>query len=338
MKETAIMVREPALYIIDCIKQTDFSKPVNRYLLYGEHGCGKSLSLAHLTHFGHSQGMVVLSLSHIKKWLTKYYTTAPSTYRKGHIDHIKNSNILLKNFKQANTDRLADCVTHREYVWSVREKTPAGSPLMDIVDVGCERLPFSADALNVLLRELAINCSEGRARLMLVCDGVNSLFSDHTLVHREKTEREYEVRVEVSDEWTANCVKVDECSVLRNIKKLFSGTWNGGVVVGSLCKGSVVEKTATQTRWWRHLEASMRPDTTSHRPFQLLGEEGWRAAHPFMPVEVLPYSEAELDSHIAYYVERGWMGKECMDMTAKQEIHFLTGRNPKDFFNFSPSF
>jgi hypothetical protein len=37
---------------------------------------------------------------------------------------VYNANIFLKNFKQANGKRLGQCVTHREYVWSVREKTP----------------------------------------------------------------------------------------------------------------------------------------------------------------------------------------------------------------------
>ena len=95
-------------------------------------------------------------------------------------------NILLKNFKQANLERLSDpkLVTHKDYTWSVREKTLAGSPLMDVIDIGCERLAFAADAVNVLIRELKLNCSAGNCKLMVVCDGVNSLFAEQTLVHR----------------------------------------------------------------------------------------------------------------------------------------------------------
>ena len=36
-------------------------------------------------------------------------------------------------------------------------------------------------------RELKLNCNEGNLRLMVVCDGVNSLCTEYTLVHREKT-------------------------------------------------------------------------------------------------------------------------------------------------------
>jgi len=339
LKETAIMVRDPALYIMECIKHSDLSKPVNKFVLYGKHGCGKSVSLSHLTHFGHSRGMVVLSLGLIKKWMTTYYPTQPSTHTPGAVDHVTNSNVLLKNFRQANAERLAPCTTHRDYVWSVRERTDQGAPLLDVVNLGCERLAFSADALNVLLRELRLNSSEGRIETLVVCDGANSLFSEHTLVHRDKPAREHLVRTPLPQEWVAQCVSVDECSVLKNIKKMLSRPWSGGAVVGSVCKGAVVERTLGKTRWFLEREKDMRPDLADHSlPFQLLGEEGWRSLHPFVPVEVLPYSESELDSHIEYYVERGWISKECSAMAARQEIHFLTGRNPGDFFNFSPSF
>ena len=159
---------------------------VCRIVLYGRNGCGKSLTLSHLTHYGHSAGYITMTFSQIKKWITRYYETAPSSYTPGHVDHVMNSNILLKNFKQANLERLSDpkLVTHKDYTWSVREKTLAGSPLMDVIDIGCERLAFAADAVNVLIRELKLNCSAGNCKLMVVCDGVNSLFAEQTLVHR----------------------------------------------------------------------------------------------------------------------------------------------------------
>ena len=95
-----------------------------------------------------------MTFSQIKKWLTKYYEIAPSTHTPGHVDHIMNSSIFLKNFKQANVRTLSDpaVVTHKDYVWSAREKTLAGSPLMDVIDMGCERLAYAADALNIVIR------------------------------------------------------------------------------------------------------------------------------------------------------------------------------------------
>ena len=64
----------------------------------------------------------------------------------------------------------------------------AGSPLMDVIDMGCERLAFAADALNIVIKELKQNCNDGSCKLMVICDGVNSLFAEQTLVHKEKKE------------------------------------------------------------------------------------------------------------------------------------------------------
>jgi len=339
LQETAIMVRNPAIHIMNCIKNSDLNNPAVRYLVYGMPGCGKSITLAHLTHFGHQEGFITLTMSQIKKWLTRYYEVAPSTYTPGSIDHIVNSNIFLKNFRQANSKLLAspELVTHREYTWSVREKTPAGVPLAEVIEVGIERLPFAADALNVVIRELKLNCNDGNCKLMVVCDGVNSLFADTTLVHREKRIWENGPYHPEGD-WMKNVAQVDECSVLKNFKKLFSNDYKNCVVVASACRGAKVQRTHPGQTWFIPFQKDMKPDTDSHLPFNLLGEEGWRLLDPFLPVEVTPYTEAELDSMISYYIERGWLGEEADSRAARQEIHFLTGRNPWDFFRFSSSF
>ena len=135
-------------------RNLDLEKPAVRFVLYGRPGCGKSITLSHLTHFGHSQGFITMTFSQIKKWLSKYYEIAPSTRTPGHVDHVMNSSIFLKNFKQANFRLLSDpsLITHKEYVWSAREKTTAGSALLDIIDMGCERLAYAADALNIVFR------------------------------------------------------------------------------------------------------------------------------------------------------------------------------------------
>ena len=134
LQDTAIMVREPAVQVMECIKASDLTKPTNRYVLYGRPGVGKSITLTHLTHFGHADGWIVLPLLNLKQWLVRYYEVAPSTYTAGAIDHITNANVFLKNFKCANPGRLEGCVTHREYVWSNREKTPAGAPLAEVIN------------------------------------------------------------------------------------------------------------------------------------------------------------------------------------------------------------
>ncbi len=53
-------------------------------------------------------------------------------------------------------------------------------------------------------------------------------------------------------------------------------------------------------RPWLSRQASNVPEAQSTMPFALLGQEGWEAMDPFVPVEVTPYTEAEVDVLIDY--------------------------------------
>lgn len=57
--EMSIMIREPAVEVINYLNKTDYSKPVNRFVFYGEMGVGRSMQLAHLIHYGYVNGKFV---------------------------------------------------------------------------------------------------------------------------------------------------------------------------------------------------------------------------------------------------------------------------------------
>lgn len=54
------MVRKPGLELLRHLRSTDFARPAVRYLLYGEKGTGKTLSLCHSLHFCATQGWLTL--------------------------------------------------------------------------------------------------------------------------------------------------------------------------------------------------------------------------------------------------------------------------------------
>ena len=84
------------------------------------------------------------------------------------------------------------------------------------------------------------------------------------------------------------------------------------------------------------LKVQMRPETQSYYPFALLGQEGWEAMAPFVPIEVGRYSKSEMDTVIDYHVERNYIQPTAATDPGRAEIHFLTGRHPEDFVSFSP--
>ena len=65
LKETGIMVRDPAVQIMNAIKNIDPEKPAVRFVLYGRNGVGKSITLSHMTHFGHNEGFITMTFSQV---------------------------------------------------------------------------------------------------------------------------------------------------------------------------------------------------------------------------------------------------------------------------------
>jgi len=332
--ETSIMVRSPAVEIINCIKQSDLEQPTIRYVLHGKEGNGKRITLSHLKTFGYQEDFVVMPFPSILAWLTRYNEVAPSTFKPGRIDHIANSNVFLRNFRQINADRLGKCVTHKDYSWSSRDTIKAGSNLLEVVDLGCDRLNFAADVLNVLIKELKMNCNDGNCKLMVTIEGVNCLFAEYTMIHKLKRFKEIGPYPEDGD-WMRNRAKVDECSVLVNMKKLFRNDYKNGVVIATVDRDSQMRKVTPGLKKLKELDQHMVPDTRSHLPFALLGETGWSAMNPFYPVAVDKYTQDEMDSAVDYYLEKGYIRQECGEHNRRQELHFITGRIPNDFFNFS---
>lgn len=66
--EACLMIRKPAVEIINYIKNTDFTKPNIRYVLYGENGTGKTLTITHLLHYGYANDFLLVHVPWIAYW------------------------------------------------------------------------------------------------------------------------------------------------------------------------------------------------------------------------------------------------------------------------------
>ncbi|XP_021562240.1 28S ribosomal protein S29, mitochondrial-like [Carlito syrichta] len=62
LHEACLMVRKPALELLRCLKNTNFAHPAVRYLLYGEKGTGKTLSLCHVIRYCAKQDWLILHI------------------------------------------------------------------------------------------------------------------------------------------------------------------------------------------------------------------------------------------------------------------------------------
>ncbi|GAB6028568.1 hypothetical protein CHUAL_002709 [Chamberlinius hualienensis] len=182
--ENTIMIRKPVLEIISCFQNTNFDLPVNRYALYGVDGVGKTLSLAHLTHFLSCQpDWLLIHAGWIPKWIRNSRESAPSISRPGRFDLPIDAVIWLQHFKAQNATLLnsKSLTIENTYTWSLREKTEKGKTINDLIEQGISRPKFSSDVAAAILKESKLLAKSGKIKVGVVIDGVNSIFGLSTI-------------------------------------------------------------------------------------------------------------------------------------------------------------
>uniref|UniRef100_A0A8C9K4M0 Small ribosomal subunit protein mS29 n=1 Tax=Panthera tigris altaica TaxID=74533 RepID=A0A8C9K4M0_PANTA len=293
--EACLMVRKPALELLHYLKNTNFAHPAVRYVLYGEKGTGKTLSLCHVIHFCAKQDWLILHVPDAHLWVKSCRGLLPSTYNKQRLDQPAEASIWLKNFKTTNERFLSQIKVQEKYVWNKRESTEKGSPLGEVVEQGITRVKNATDAVGVVLRELKGQSSLGGFRLLVAVDGVNALWGKTTLKREDKS-----------------LVAPEELALVHNLRKMVKNDWHGGTIVLTL----------SQT-------GSLFKPRKAYLPQELLGKEGFDALDPFIPILVSNYSPKEFESCIQYYLENSWLQHEkAHTEEGKKELLFLSNANP----------
>ena len=298
--EACIMVREPALEIIDHISKTDFSKPATRYVLYGDNGVGKTITLAHMLHYGHSMGFLLVHVPWAPYWFKHPKESGNSTSQEGLLDLPLDAAAWLIHFKAQNMDLLTklDLKCSKDYVWSKRETTPAGSKLVELIDHGINRVKFSSDAIAALLGEIKKQSTEGKLKTMVVIDGFNSFFYPQTMVLNDNKQ----------------AVTPEQITLTQPFRDITSYDWCNGVCILSVDKMGMLG-------WERE----------SVLPRYLLGKEGFEHLDPFIPIKIDAYSDKEFDSCVSYYVNRRWI--QNVTEGFDKELKFLSNNNPYDLMD-----
>ncbi|XP_056332181.1 28S ribosomal protein S29, mitochondrial [Danio aesculapii] len=298
--EGCVMVRPAALELISYLKKADYSKPPLRYILYGETGSGKSLSLCHTLHYCYTQGWLILHVPDAHLWVKNCKEMLPSTYNPSRFDQPVQATQWLKSFKITNEHFLSKIKTTRRYVWTKRESTEEGRPLGELVDQGVNRMKSSSDVVGAVLRELRLQAgaaTEGEEvfKLAVAVDGVNALWGNTTLKKEDRTMCEPE-----------------ELTLIHNLRKMMKTDWRGGAILTAL----------SQT-------GSLFKPRSAYLPSELLGEDGFDQMEPFVPVCVSGYNEKEFESCYLYYLDRNWLQHpHSRSEEGKKELIFLSNRNP----------
>uniref|UniRef100_A0A672YN88 Small ribosomal subunit protein mS29 n=1 Tax=Sphaeramia orbicularis TaxID=375764 RepID=A0A672YN88_9TELE len=299
--EACVMVRQPALEVISCLKKADYSKPALRFIFYGWEGSGKTLSLCHSVHYCYTQGWVVLHVPNAFRWVKSCRDLLPSSYNKSRFDQPFHATEWLRNFKIINESILSKIKIKQRYMWTKREFTEEGSLLGELVDQGISRVKSSSDVVGAVMKELRLQSGQPEAgfRLAVAVDGVNALWGKTNIKKENKSP-----------------VDPEELTLVYNLRKLMKNDWSGGAVITTL----------SQTRFF-YISKS------SYLPQELLGEvSGFDSMDPFIPVSVPNYSEKEFESCYLYYMDRNWLQHpQSRTEEGKKELIFLSNRNPAAF-------
>lgn len=293
--EACLMVRPPALEIINCINNTNFNKPTIRYVVYGKDGVGKSLTLAHLLHYGLQTDFLLVHVPWVPNWFKKPKETANSTTKEGFIDLPLDGAAWLMHFKSQNQKLLTklDLRTTKDYVWSKRETTPANSTLTELVEHGINRVKYATDTIELLMNELKLHSSESKCKTMVVIDGYNAFFYPRTRILTD----------------TKGKVKPAQVTLTAPFLNITNYDWNNGVCILAVDKIALTED---------RMESEL--------PRYLLGEEGFEHLDPFVPIRVENYTEQEYENCIKYYLDRKWIQNSVDEFD--KELKFLSGKNP----------
>lgn len=226
--ESCIMVRDPTLDIINCIKAIDFSKPVMKFVIYGKKGSGRSIALAHIVHYGYMNKFLLVHVPWVGTWMRRCKEYSNSTTKEGYVDLNLDAVTWLTHFKHQNLDLLnnPELVTATEYTWSKREITPKGSKLLDLVEHGINRVKYASDCVVAVAEEIKLLSSSGKCRTLVAVDGYNAFFYPHTRVYTEKKEVVHPHKVTLSQAFLA----------------LTKHNWTNGVCVLTVDEIAVGEK------------------------------------------------------------------------------------------------
>ncbi|KAG5683489.1 hypothetical protein PVAND_012766 [Polypedilum vanderplanki] len=296
--ESCLMVRPQAIEIIDFIKKTDFSKPTVRYVLYGERGAGKSMTLAHLAHYGYVNDFCLIHVPYAPDWYKRPKECGLSTIHEGMIDIPLECASWLIHFKLQNIDLLTkiDAKTSKTYDWSKREQTPAGSTLIELVDHGINRAKYAADVIAALIDEIKIASTAGKFKTMVLIDGFNSFFYEKTRVSVDKKARRWPVTP-------------DKVTITQPFINITNYDWCNGVCILTV-----------------DIIGMLGWDRESNLPRYLLGKEGFEHLDPFVPIKMENYDDLQFNSCISYYVNRRWI--QNTEKGFDQELKFMSNSNP----------
>lgn len=133
-----------------------------------------------------------------------------SETKEGYININLDAATWLAHFKSQNSNLLSkpEFKTSQEYVWSKREKTNKDTPVLELIDLGINRVKYASDVVVALSQEIKKWSIDGVCKTFVAIDGINAFFYANTNIYTEKKEVVHPSRVVITEAFL-NLTKFD---------------------------------------------------------------------------------------------------------------------------------
>lgn len=310
--ETCLMVRGPTIDVLTCLRSIDLAKPCVKFVLYGKKGSGKSLSLAHIIHYGFSVGYLLVHVPWVGNWMRRFKERSNSLTKEGYIDLNLDAAQWLLHFKTQNAHLLSSNSALRlseEIAWSKRESTPKDATFLEVIDHGINRVKYASDCVVILAKEIKRLAKEGACKVLVAVDGYNAFFYPKTRITTEKKEIVHPQKVTLTEAFT----------------ELTKTDWNNSVAVVTVDEIAIAAEDQVSYLPRQVMFFTLLSLCINVLCRYLLGKEGFEHLDPFVPILVPQYSEKELLSCVNYFKERRWIVPYEGQV---EELFFLSAGNP----------
>ncbi|XP_048735023.2 28S ribosomal protein S29, mitochondrial-like isoform X2 [Ostrea edulis] len=298
-QEFCILIRRPALEMMEILKRMNYKYPLSRFLLYGEMNAGKKFTMTHVMHFCKNQNWVLLTVPWANEWNCKRLAVSYNSHKESLFDLPVHSKTLLEDFLIKNTHLIKDFTTSARYEFSEQESSEEGVPLIDLVTFGINRMKFANDVVGALLKELQNLANSDKIKLLITIRGINA-FWRKTGQQKEKVKE----------------IHAQQLTLVNQFMDLLQSDTKNAVAMCSV------------DSWLLY-----KNDRRLYLPTDLLGKEGIDFLEPFIPIEVTKYSEEEIQKVMDYYEDRRWIQQpEAKTTTGRKQITVLSGHNPYQLY------
>lgn len=70
----------------------------------------------------------------------------------------------------------------KTYQWGAQETLQQNAPIIELVNLGINRMKYACDIVKVLLQELKLASTAGKCKVLVAIDGYNSFFGETTRI------------------------------------------------------------------------------------------------------------------------------------------------------------